>query len=882
MHAAEVRSKVSFSVTKIRRPLPRAGLVPRRGLEQQLAQALRHGGVVLLCAPGGWGKSVALVRALDALPAATPVAWVSIDEGDDLPRLLACLAAALDPFDLPWRVDPEALPMLASREFGVRAVADELINTLAAADASHGVLAFDDLHHLEDPPAIELLDRLAGRLPVNWTLAIATRVDPPVALARLRGRGELAEFRQDALAFDSAEVQALRTLISDARAPEADELLARTQGWPAGLRLVLSSAQPSAGPVARGGVQRALFDYLAAEVFDMLSPDLRRFLLRVSVLSELRASRCAAVAQEARAVHFLEEIERRGLFASVIDVADELTLRLHDLFRDFLEDRLRREHPDELPGLFARAAQVEDDLRRRVLLLLRAGQPAAAEGALLQAAPRLLAGGGGGALRNLVEQFPEDRRSASPALAFVRGLVAWPRFEWGEMQRSLTRAGDGFIVEGHPALAQQAFALASVALTALGRLDEAAARLAQARSQAMGRDTEALCELMSYWQTGARGPSEAPALHLGRAVELLAGQPPEVWTRCAPHFLFIGRPGMRRAMLAWVHGSTAVAGEAHMPLQAAAHALQAWLTLWEGRVGDAAALAREVHDEDRWLGQPGQLRMTLLALRSALAAAEGDREACRSACRAMLEDVERDPARSATWRGLYLYQCIRLADGMDDLEWADEWWSVLQAQPTELEWPLMQAARATLRARRALRAGDVAGAVATLHPWVERIDALDMISAAADLRLTLADACLASGDPAAAWSALRPALALAWDSGETMPLRFAGQRVLRRLASGAWPPEAEPRLLALLSGAKQTPAEAPPAAAPVPRGSEGLTARELQICERIAAGDSNKVIARAFDLSPHTVKRHVANILGKLALESRGQVAAWYLTQARR
>jgi len=881
MRAADVRSKVSFPVTKIRRPLPRAGLIGRPALEGPLTDALAHGGVVLLAAAGGWGKSVALVRALDALPAGTPVAWVAVDEGDDLPRLLACVAAALDPFDLPWRVDPEALASLAGREDAVRAVADELVNTLAAADAARGVLAFDDLHHLQDAAAIELLDRLAARLPSNWTLAFATRVDPPLALARLRGRGELAEFRQDALGFDPGEVQALRALVGDARSPQADELLARTQGWPAGLRLVLSSTASTTGGAARTGVQRYLFDYLAAEVFDTLPTDLQHFLLRVSVLSELSASRCAAVAQEARAVQFLEEIERRGLFASVLDASDELTLRLHDLFREFLEDRLRRAHADELPALLARAAQVEDDLRRRVLLLLRAEQPAAAEGALLQAAPRLLAAGGGGALRHLVDQFPADRRAWSPALAFVCGLVAWPRFEWGEMQRSLTQAGDGFIVAGHPALAQQAFALASVALTALGRLDEAATRLGQARSHAMSRDTEALCELMSYWQTGARGPSEAPARHLARTVELLAGQPPEVWFRCVPHFLFIGRPGMRRAMVDWAQGAAAVAGEAHMPLRAAAHALQAWLALWAGRVDEATALAREVQGEDRWLGQPGQLRMTLLALQSALAALRGDRDACRAASRAMLDDVERDPKRAATWRGLYLYQCIRLADGIDDLEWADALWADLQAQPADHEWPLMRATRATLLARRALRAGDAVGAAASLQPWVERIDALDMICAATDLRLTLADAHLASGQPRAAWDALRPALAQAHESGETMPLRLAGPRVLQRLAQGDWPADAPAALLALLGDARAQPVDAPPPAVPAGAGPEGLTARELQICERIAAGDSNKLIARAFDLSPHTVKRHVANVLDKLALASRGQVAAWYMNQPR-
>jgi len=112
-------------------------------------------------------------------------------------------------------------------------------------------------------------------------------------------------------------------------------------------------------------------------------------------------------------------------------------------------------------------------------------------------------------------------------------------------------------------------------------------------------------------------------------------------------------------------------------------------------------------------------------------------------------------------------------------------------------------------------------------------------------------------------------------------LRLAGPRVLQRLAQGDWPADAPAALLALLGDARAQPVDAPPPAVPAGAGPEGLTARELQICERIAAGDSNKLIARAFDLSPHTVKRHVANVLDKLALASRGQVAAWYMNQPR-
>jgi len=59
-----------------------------------------------------------------------------------------------------------------------------------------------------------------------------------------------------------------------------------------------------------------------------------------------------------------------------------------------------------------------------------------------------------------------------------------------------------------------------------------------------------------------------------------------------------------------------------------------------------------------------------------------------------------------------------------------------------------------------------------------------------------------------------------------------------------------------------------------------LSEREREALQRIAAGESNKLIARAFDLSPHTVKRHVANILGKLGVDTRGEAAArWHASR---
>lgn len=105
---------------------------------------------------------------------------------------------------------------------------------------AHGVLVFDDLHRVDDPAFFDFLDRLLERLSPRWTVAVATRHDPPLALARLRVAGELAEFRQVDLQLSEAEVRALVTAQGQ-HATQAESPHERTQGWAAGLRLALTS-----------------------------------------------------------------------------------------------------------------------------------------------------------------------------------------------------------------------------------------------------------------------------------------------------------------------------------------------------------------------------------------------------------------------------------------------------------------------------------------------------------------------------------------------------------------------------------------------------------------------------------------------------------------
>lgn len=376
----------ALACAQIRPPRPRAGLVARPALDKALVDGLSLARLTLLVAPAGYGKTTALVRQIGT-PTGRALAWITAEAGDSLPRFLAVLLAALAPHDLRWRVAPQWLPAMAEAEHGVRDVAGLIVDAMAAAAPARGLVVIDDAHRIIDTRVFELLGHLLERLPAQWSIAIASRVELLLPLARLRAAGELAEFGPQELAFDEAEVTSLLAVqIARAAAgahaprqvwPSPAALLARSGGWPAGLRLMLSG--PRSGSWASGDsidrnvascnvaacVDRHLFDYFATEVFDDLPISLRTFLSRCSALVELTPQRCAEAVGEgcdlSQASRWLAQVSRRGLFADVHDRAGP-TLRLHALFREFLQARERRERQDqaslrEPPSLFDAAAK---------------------------------------------------------------------------------------------------------------------------------------------------------------------------------------------------------------------------------------------------------------------------------------------------------------------------------------------------------------------------------------------------------------------------------------------------------------------------------------------------------------------------------------------
>jgi LuxR family transcriptional regulator, maltose regulon positive regulatory protein len=872
-----------FAATKIQPPRTRAARIARAALEGALARALREHRVVLLQAPAGFGKTIALAALWSALPSGEAAAWVSLDEDDDAERLFACLVAALEPHDLPWRTSPEALIALAGGERTQRLrAAAELVNALADSDTPHGAIVLDDVHRLADEGALALLETLIERAPAHWTLVLASRTAPPLALARLRASGDLAEFSQEELRFTRAEAEAL--LAAEAL-PQTDgraaELFERTGGWPAGLRLALAALRARPGSrVGLGGggalIDRHLFDYLAAEVLDDMPDALSRFLMRTSVLPELTALRAAAVSGDERAVEWLDEIERRGLFVTALD-ASERTLVLHDLFREALQARLREKLPGELPRLLQRAAAGETDPMRQVGYLLRAADWPAAEAALAEAAPGLFLGGGAGEVLRLVEQFPPGQRSAR--LLRQAAVAACLRWQWVAMARWCEAAVETARAAGERDELHAAQAYLANALYPLDRNAEAEtliAALAAAPDVAPATRAQALmADCSQHFRRGEH--TELPRLY-GRVLdELEAGAPLFRWWECAPPINWTTIAGMPPLIERYLAGAAPRLGEQPLPMRGELRLLRALLRLWAGRVDDALTEVQAAEDDMKWLAVSGEMQVGVDLFRMISDAMRGRAEALQQRLRAAVarEDDAPEPRRRL-WRHQMAIYGVRLTDTLGgDTAQLRAWAAMLRETP--LDDATSQIPRAVaVRARFAAAEGRWADAIRHFELLAPKLPNIDVMGQRTDLTLRFAHAYLRAGRVADAAATAAPVLERLQREGVRGQALLCGPVLLQTLAQARWGHALAPELHAELRAAAALSASLGGAAvAAPPAADEPVSAREREVLERIAAGDSNKLIARALDISPHTVKRHVANILDKLGLSSRAQAGAW-------
>jgi LuxR family transcriptional regulator, maltose regulon positive regulatory protein len=862
---------MTFARTKIQPPRPRGRLLlPRPRVDAPLRQALASQRLVLVSAPAGYGKSALMARQLQDWPEGLALAWVAADADDDLPRLLECLVAALEPHDLPWRSAPEALVAQAGDAAGRARFAAELINALEAADVAHGVIVIDDLHRIADADVHRFLDALIDRLGVRWTVAILTRSDPPLALARWRAAGELTELRADALRWTRDELAAW--LAAAGVAPERlDALLARTEGWAAGVQLALRVS----GSKAALGSERAFTDFLDAEVIATLDAELRGFLLQVCVLPEITAARAAAVTGMSDAVRLLERVEALGLFVSALE-AQEPTLKLHDLFRAALRRRLAAERPEELPGLLQRAAAGESDPVRRITLLLSAGDATAAAQVLLQATPAWITAGALPTVRAMLALFPAATREKLPEWHLSQCLLGWAQGDFTSMDaaaRAAQELGEG---ADDAEVADMGLGYRAIALNFLSRRGLRALGVERLRARAPA--PHVVTGVALAWADIDEGRFDDARRRYAATLDHLERSPePHLWYQGNLGTVGVHIPGMGPLMERWVDGALRVSGDQPLTLKAMALVTRGWHRLLvAGDIEGARAALHATREELRWLAEPTGVNALATVLQLQIDAAAGDAAAVRASIQQLLQGPSTGQGHRARWiLANFIAGC---AAAVQDVAALAEQLAVLETTPVEGALPGLHAIVIDIaRGHAAWLAGDAATAIEAWQRAVADEVALVRTRLDAPTRLYLAAACLRVGR-------VREAAAPLAHLHERLRAGAAGSMLFARpvaplLAAQPWggllDGADEAALQAWLARLAAAPAAARPAAAP----TGALSSREQEVLERIAAGESNKLIARTLALSPHTVKRHVANILDKLALASRGQAAAWHRAQ---
>ena len=357
------------------------GLVRRARLLDQLDRGDQVR-LALVVGPAGAGKTMLAADCLAARPQ-RPSAWLSCDaaDADPLRFVAAIIEAARVGFGQPWVGEDARQLIRLDGEVSADAIA-ALADDLDVPDGAR-ILVIDDFH-LAGAASADTLRWLVEYHPPSLQLVVASRVDPPLRVHRLRAHQDLVELRDGDLAFSVEETRSLMAGFGVwLDEPDLALVHRRSEGWAAGLQMAAISIQGSPDrATAAGRVQlhrHTVADYFLEEVLSHQPPEVIEFMLSTSVLDELSVPACTALCGPGSA-KMLEFLYGTHMFVAIVD--DEArTYRYHHLIREVLQTELRAREPALEKKMHEAAAQY----------LIEAGQIGAAARHLLAAGARTAA-----------------------------------------------------------------------------------------------------------------------------------------------------------------------------------------------------------------------------------------------------------------------------------------------------------------------------------------------------------------------------------------------------------------------------------------------------------------------------------------------------------
>ena len=849
-----------------------AWLVPRPGLFDLLAAARR---VVQVSAPAGSGKTFLLRSWIAAEDLGERTAWVSVGRQEHDPQVF--WLAVFDALRQTGAGSERVRELTAAPDLDGANVVARLLEDLSSLREPLW-LVIDDLHELQADQANRHIELLLATAPPELRFVLLTRHDLRLGLHRLRVEGDLTEIRAGDLRFTLEESRALLTAVG-VRLSDAtlESLVATTEGWAAGLRLAaLSLARhpdPERSAVSFSGRDRAVADYLLAEVLERQSAEVRQLLLRTSLLERVSGPLADRLTGSSGSYGILAGLEDAGAFVTAVDSA-RTWFRYHHLFGDLLALELARTAPQEVPGLHTIAAEwwaehgypVEAirhaqaaenwDLAARLLAdnwfglyfdgrlatrrELLAGFPAG----VVTTDPELavLVGAGKRATGSLEESerylgvaarmsatvLADRRERFTIALGFERFELARARNDLRvateEAQRLLTSTEATELDLGE-AVRTRVLTDLGIAEMWAGRLEDSERHLEQGLEEAR-RISSPMLELhaMAHRALLSVFRSKEPVERRARQAIELARK--HGWEETAPataaayvalggEMVWQGRLGEAES---WLDLAERVLGNDTQPTAAMLHAARGLLAFARGQYAEAAAAYRDGERMERLLVMPHMFAARVQALKLRMLVRVGD-----------IEQVERALAE------------------MDE-----------EARGTSQ----MRVVFAALTLRR----DDPEAVVDILAPLLD--DSSPVMAPIWETEALLLEAIArdALRDPGAASRAIERALDVAEPGGLLLPFLLypAPELLQRQTRLRTAHPSLIAEILNLLSG--HTPSARLKDAAPL---QEPLSESELRVLRYLATNLRGPEIAAELFVSLNTIRTHLRNVYAKLDVHSR-------------
>lgn len=348
------------------RPLPLKLTIPpvhpghlvRTRLLRKIDEALR-GKALLLIAPGGFGKTTVLSQW--ANEAEQKTTWLTVDKYDNDPAFfLRSLVAALQSFhksigkDVFHKLHSDPKPSIES-------ILEQML-TEAGMVMSEMVLIVDDYHLIHSQPVHNMLGFIIEHLPPQLHVIIATRIDPPFELSKLRAHRQLREFRSPYLNFTMDEAGELLNDVMQLQLSYGDitALVQRCEGVPhwikyAGL-ILENTSDPREYIATLEQTPGDIGSILTKDLFNRQAAEVRTLLQEMATLPFLNPPLCQFVCGEAAGETFLEELSAAERFVTAID-AGQHWYRFHEGVQEFLWQGIRPLPPERLDELHRLAAQ---------------------------------------------------------------------------------------------------------------------------------------------------------------------------------------------------------------------------------------------------------------------------------------------------------------------------------------------------------------------------------------------------------------------------------------------------------------------------------------------------------------------------------------------